>query len=147
MQSYDKVENVMKQYKDGGKEMKKQGSLGCEEKVRSEKNRCVGKNNPKKIYYNEKVRKMKIKNIASKVIPNIEKKDFKTELMEKKIFENSLFTTFFEYPVAGEKENEQKKNKVEKKSIYCLSILKRNSKQVDDYNFDYNNPLLFRRKP
>ena len=69
---------------------------------------------------------MKIKNIASKIIPNIEKKDFKTEEMEKKIFDNSLFTTFFEYPVSGEKQSETKKIKTEKKSIYCLSILKKN---------------------
>ena len=69
---------------------------------------------------------MKIKNIASKIIPNIEKKDFKTEEMEKKIFENSLFTTFFEYPVEGEKETKPTKAKTEKKSIYCLSILKKN---------------------
>ena len=67
--------------------MRKQGSLQCgEEKIKNEKSRCWGKNNPKRMYYNEKVRKMKIKNIASKIIPNIEKKDFKAELMEKKIF-------------------------------------------------------------
>ena len=37
-----------------------------------------GKIDPKKHYYNEKVRKMKIKNIAQRVIPNAGKRNFKS---------------------------------------------------------------------
>ena len=41
---------------------------------------------------------MKIKNIAQKVIPNAGKKNFDSDKVEKKIYENSLFTTIYECP-------------------------------------------------
>lgn len=77
---------------------------------------------------------MKIKNIAQRIIPNAGKKNFKSDEVERKILQNSLFTTVIQYPMGGSKVSETiKKKDKQKRSIYCVSIEKKKTKQSQQY--------------
>lgn len=88
----------------------------------------------KRQYYNEKVRRMKIKNIAQKLIPNAGKKNFENDEVEKKIFDNSLFATTFDYPSTSKL---SKKNDETKKNVYCEVIERKQQKSLK--NSEHNS--------
>lgn len=77
--SYNRADTVMRNFRKTHK---------CSEKKRGKTNQSNHKPPPvesrdmkiqKKQYYNEKVRRMKIKNIAQKVIPNAGKRNFQSQ--------------------------------------------------------------------
>ena len=78
MKSYEKVENMFCSYRNTIKTCSKENSFS-QPSNKDDLKYFNGKINPKKHYYNEKVRKMKIKNIAQKIIPNAGKKNFKSD--------------------------------------------------------------------
>lgn len=90
------------------------------------------------MYYNDKVRRLKIKNIASKQIPNGHKKDFNSEKAEQEISSLLLFKNIIEYPINGVSENaskESRNKKVIAKLTKMSSINSRIERKTTDNDY------------
>lgn len=101
------------------------------------------------MFYNDKVRRLKIRNIAEKEIPNGHKKQFNAEKAEQEISEYLLFKNIIEYPVNGVSQDASKeaRNKgiIAKlaKMSSVNSKLERKTAGIDSRKNDYSAVEFF----
>jgi uncharacterized protein YlxP (DUF503 family) len=73
-----------------------------------------------------KVRKLKIKNIVEKEIPNFHKNKYDVEAAEREMHNNSLFSNIIEYPMNGISQGA--KESISKNMSKMIKIAESNSK-------------------
>lgn len=97
VESYNKIEEKKLYYEKKNTNTRR----SSERKTESQFQKAKGEKEVKHLFYMNKVRRLKIRNIAEKTIPNGHKREFDVKKAEKHLTDASLFSTFIEFPING----------------------------------------------